>query len=236
MAEPDLTQRWSVDELAAKTGVTVRTLRFYVSEGLLPPPVRAGRLAWYGSTHRARLELVQELQQHGYTLAAIRQVLDSLPADASEGELAVRRALLAPWSGQPAEDVTDDQLTALASRALSPAELDFLVGVGVLETVEGGHRAVPDRLAAGLALLAMPFPLPALQEAAAVLDRHATAVAAELTEVFRARIWEPYRRGELPQQDPAQVAVALARLRPIAVQGLVAAFERAADQTLQEPR
>ena len=236
MTESGADARWSVDELAAQTGVTVRTLRFYVSEGLVPPPVRAGRVAWYGRVHRARLEFVQVMQQHGYTLAAVRQVLDSLPPETDEGELAVRRALLTPWGGRSAEEVTGEQLTSLAGRVLSSVELDFLVAIGVLEAVEGGHRAVPDRLAAGLALLAMPFPLPALQEAATVLDRHATAVAAELTAVFRSRIWQPYRRGELPADDAAQVAVALARLRPIAVQGLVAAFERAADQTLREPR
>ncbi len=60
--EPALT----VDELAAQAGVTVRTVRFYSTRGLLPPPVigprRVGR---YGREHLARLALIEELQGQG---------------------------------------------------------------------------------------------------------------------------------------------------------------------------
>ena len=45
----------TVDELAAATGLTVRTTRYYAGMGLLPPPVRRGRMAYYGPEHRARL-------------------------------------------------------------------------------------------------------------------------------------------------------------------------------------
>jgi DNA-binding transcriptional MerR regulator len=38
----------TVDELAAAAGLTVRTTRYYASLGLLPPPTRQGRLAYYG--------------------------------------------------------------------------------------------------------------------------------------------------------------------------------------------
>ena len=53
------------------------------------------------------------------------------------------------------------------------------------------------------------------------------AVADGLTEVFVQAIWGPYQRGEL---DHEQVVAMLSRLRPLAVQGLVGAFGRAADR------
>ena len=86
-------EEFTIDELAARTGTTVRTIRFYNESGLLPPAERRGRLAYYGAPHRIRLELVQQLQQHGYTLAAITKVLARLPEGATAHDLAVRAAL-----------------------------------------------------------------------------------------------------------------------------------------------
>jgi DNA-binding transcriptional MerR regulator len=82
----------TVDELAAATGMTVRTTRYYAGLGLLPAPERRGRMAYYGPEHRARLELIRALQDHGFTLAAIEKYLKRLPADASVEDLAVQRA------------------------------------------------------------------------------------------------------------------------------------------------
>ena len=45
----------TIDELALSTGLTVRTTRYYASLGLLPTPVRKGRMAYYGPSHLARL-------------------------------------------------------------------------------------------------------------------------------------------------------------------------------------
>src|SRR6478672_10326489 len=64
-AEPTLT----IDELAARAGVTVRTVRFYGTKGLLPPPVIGPRrVGHYGQQHVARLALIEELQHQGMTL------------------------------------------------------------------------------------------------------------------------------------------------------------------------
>jgi hypothetical protein len=65
-----------------------------------------------------------------------------------------------------------------------------------------------------------------LHESAEIIGAHATAVADGLTDVFVKGIWGPYQRGEL---DDEQVVAMLSRLRPLAVQGLVSAFVRAAD-------
>jgi len=63
--------RYRVDQLAASCDVSVDTVRFYQSRGLLPQPEREGRLAWYGDEHADRIRRIRELQTKGLTLAAI---------------------------------------------------------------------------------------------------------------------------------------------------------------------
>ncbi|MFG1605043.1 MerR family transcriptional regulator [Actinoplanes sp. NPDC049265] len=222
--------RWSVDDLAAATGTTVRTVRFYAAEGLLPAPAREGRTAWYDAGHRVRLELIHRLQDHGYTLAAIRRVLESIPADATPEEFAVRGSLLTPW----APVTHHDELTTRDGQPFTAEQVAFLEDVGLVRRLpDGRHQSTPSQLAVGQELLDLPLPLPALRAAAAVLTRHTDALAAELTEVFRAGIWQPLRDGQLAI-DPALLPETVNRLRAVAVQGLVAAFEHAADRVLNE--
>ncbi|UQX88843.1 MerR family transcriptional regulator [Jatrophihabitans telluris] len=223
----------TVDELAARTGMTVRTVRFYAAEGLLPPPLRQGRIAYYGPAHRMRLDFIRELQEFGYTLAGIERYLARIPPEATAGELAVHRALLAPWEPQRACELDLDGLQQRAGRTLDDMDLEFLAAIGIIARHGDHFRVTPSMLAVGVELLGMPVPLEVLREAAVVIQSHATAAAEGLTEVFRAGIWEPFHRGEVSGADADQLATVVARLRPIAVQGLVAAFEKAADRAVR---
>lgn len=65
----------TIDELAARTGVPSRTIRFYQAKGVLPSPRRDGRVAYYDQTHVERLEVVGKLQDKGLHLRAIRDVV-----------------------------------------------------------------------------------------------------------------------------------------------------------------
>ena len=100
----------TIDELALTAGMTVRTTRYYASLGLMPAPVRRGRVAYYGAEHLARLQLVRALQDHGFTLAAIERYLAGVPQAASPEELAVQRVLLTAWKPSQWEDTTRDEL------------------------------------------------------------------------------------------------------------------------------
>ena len=73
-----------MEQLAAACDVSVDTVRYYQTLGLLPAPVREGRVAWYGPEHADRIREVRTLQGKGLTLAAIKRVVrgDLGPADA----------------------------------------------------------------------------------------------------------------------------------------------------------
>jgi DNA-binding transcriptional MerR regulator len=230
-AEPTV-EEMTVDELAARTGMTVRTVRFYAAEGLLPAPVRRGRIAYYAGQHRMRLELIRELQDHGYTLAAIERVLAHIPHDASPADFAMQAAMFAPWMPERAEELDRAELERRAGRRLSPEDVDLLGSLGVVErSGPDTFRTTPSVLGMGLELIELPVPAAVLREAADVIHEHAAAVAEGLSDVFRRGIWEPFRSGDTDERD--QLAAVVSRLRPLVVRGLVNAFGHAADRAVR---
>lgn len=75
----------SIGEFAKQTGVTPRTIRYYIEMGLLPPPSGSGRVASYGEEHLRRMHLIRKLQMARLSLDEIREQLGVMsPADAEE--------------------------------------------------------------------------------------------------------------------------------------------------------
>lgn len=69
---------YQIGELAEKTGVTPRTIRYYTAEGLLPPPDTRGRYALYGEDHALRLRLITRLKEAYLPLTGIRARIEQL--------------------------------------------------------------------------------------------------------------------------------------------------------------
>ena len=65
----------AIGELADAAGLTRRAIRFYVQQGLLPAPLGRGRGRHYDGSHLQALTRIQELQQAGHSLDAIRRIL-----------------------------------------------------------------------------------------------------------------------------------------------------------------
>ena len=65
----------TLDEIAEASGLPARTIRFYISRGLLSGPVKAGRGAAYTTDHLARLDRIKTLQSEGRTLSEITGLL-----------------------------------------------------------------------------------------------------------------------------------------------------------------
>jgi len=230
MSDADMT----VHELAARTGLSVRTVRFYAGRDLLPPPQLRGRIAYYGRAHRARLELVRELQQQGYTLAAIERYFRRIPADASESDLALHRTLLSPWVPDSQEELDRRSLEARAGRELSDDDIATMASLGFVEHgADGRFRTTPTALGLAVSLLDLKVPVEAMREAGAVLQQHTRAAADELSEVFRRRIWEPFRRGESGATNE-EMRLIVERMRPLVVQALVASYGRAANELVRQ--
>ncbi len=225
----------TIDQLADRCGVSVRTIRFYAGKGLLPPPRLRGRLGLYGPDHLARLELISELSALGFSLSAIEGYLARMPASADSEAMALQRALLVPWVPERLEELSLEELDRRAGRPLSPDDLDVLEALGVIdrrpETVLL-HGAVS--LSAALESLEIGLPAEALRRSHELIAKHTSALAEELMQMFQDEVLQPYRDRGRPTAERARLREAFTRIKPITVQGVVTAFGRAVNRTIRD--
>lgn len=227
----------TVDELAARAGVTVRTVRFYASRGLLPPPKLRGRTGLYGGDHLARLDLIRDLQVLGFTLSAIERHLERIPDEAAPEELALQRALVAPWTDEHAEDLDRHELDRRAGRRLDDRLVDQLVQLGILQYLPGSELVrlpTPAMLDVGLRILDLELPPEMLAQAKDIVEQHTGQIAAELRELFAANLLRPYVERGRPEDERERMRQVTDQLRPLTIQVLVNGFQRAVNDVIRD--
>ncbi|NNE75217.1 MAG: MerR family transcriptional regulator [Acidimicrobiales bacterium] len=169
MAAESTAVHYRVDELAAASGCSVDTIRYYQRLGLLAPPQRHGRTAIYGGEHAERLAAIAGLADRGFTLAQMGELFAEGQSDPLLANLAARAAV----------DPSLDR-AALAERSgLDAAMVDLVVDAGLVprsESADGDERFGPevvDMLRAAGAVLAAGLPFDQL---APLVSRHADHV------------------------------------------------------------
>lgn len=102
---------YRLDELARLSGVSARNIRAYRERGLLDPPRREGRSAFYDGFHLTQLQTINELLGRGFTSAHVAEFFETMRAGGSVAELlGLRRAILRPRTdlGNPTPDADRD--------------------------------------------------------------------------------------------------------------------------------
>lgn len=128
---------YRLDDLARLSGVSARNIRAYRERGLLDPPRRQGRSAYYDDYHLAQLQTINELLGRGFTTAHVSEFFETVRAGGNVAELlGLQRAMLRP----PPE--SDGSAAATASPAGARVKIDPSSAEGV-RLVELGlaHRA-----------------------------------------------------------------------------------------------
>ncbi len=226
---PDLL---TLDELTTRVGMSVRNVRFYTTKGLVPPPIRHGRSGYYSPDHVARLELVLELQSHGFTLSAIERYVAGIPADATPEDIALRRTMLAPWQADRPVEMSRADLERRVDRQLTDSDLETLAALGIVSATGGDrYQVAVSQVSIGLGLLDLGFPLEAARAAADVYTQHGHDIARELYDVFRRMVWPVYQESGA---SPETIQGVVERLKPLSIASLVSAYEAGMDQTRRE--
>jgi DNA-binding transcriptional MerR regulator len=218
------TAEMTVEQLAYETGMSVRNIRNHQSRGLLPPPEVRARTGYYGPGHVARLRLIQEMQSEGFKLSAISRLIGEHGADADRF-VGLRQAVSAPFDDEAPEILTAEELIERFQinepKLLAKAQkLGFLVELG-----DGSYEAPsPTLLQAAEDVMKMGIPISAALAAIEKLSRNSHSAARTFVSLFLDELWKPFdEAGRLDEDWPKMIA-AVERLRPIAVEALVATF------------
>ncbi len=95
-------EEYLIHELAKKAGVSVRTIRYYIDEGVLPPPDSKGRYASYTQDYLDRLELIRRLKDAFLPLKEIRERIAGLSPSEVRGLLKQMESESQPAQPTPA--------------------------------------------------------------------------------------------------------------------------------------
>lgn len=234
----DVPVELTIDQLAARVGFTVRNLRAYTSRGLLPPPRLVGRTGYYGAEHVARLLLVREMLDEGWSLAMIERTLAHAPHSASRAALALHRALLTPFLPPEPEVVSVAELAERAGRPDDPDLVDRLVALGVAEHLPDDRLSITDPalLTAGLQVVELGVPPAALIDAQRRVIELVREVAQTYVAMFRTNGWATLSTASEQEMDSVRGTVA--RLQAASAQALLASFRtemaRAVEQAARD--
>lgn len=206
----DRNHECTIDELAAAVGLPVRTIREYQRLELLPPPRRDGRVGRYGAEHQARLSIIGRLQERGYSLAAIGDLMGSWELGRGLGSVLGVDANPAVLDEAPTE-LTESQLVELVPPFAEPELVEDAVAAGVLYRGEGGLVA---RSLAVLELIGLAvesgIPSAAAVEIAAGIRAGAASMATAAVDSFVEHAW--------PRRDEVDVTALLSRARLLMAQ------------------
>lgn len=228
---------YRIDELARAAGTTVRNVRVYQDRGLLPPPRRAGRVGIFSEAHLARLRLIGQLLDRGYTFAHITELVSAWEQGRGLGQvLGLEEALTGPWSDEIPGYVTAAELREMYGDQFSEDVVTRSIATGNLEP-EGDRYRVPSMrlLHAGAEMVAAGIPLESVLELADDIRADIEPLARRLVRVTADHILAGHDADWIPAGEEAtELAALIQRLRPLAQMAVEAYLARAMEEQMQE--
>jgi DNA-binding transcriptional MerR regulator len=200
---------YTIDELAARTSVPSRTIRFYQAKGVLPPPRKRGRVAVYDDDHARRLQLVGELQDKGLRLRAIRDIVarQDLDGPAIQKWLGIGKQLGSLSSDDAPRLLTEEELRKELGNPPAGA-ISRLVRKGVIQTQgEGADLRYlvesPALLGLGQRLWAAGVDLDTGIMLRAILQRRFASAAREVVDFAIKHVGRGFGRSSAPEDVTA---------------------------------
>ncbi len=224
----------TIEELASKSGMTVRNIRAHRARGLLPAPEVRERIGYYGPEHLARLQLIARMQAEGFNLRAIERLLDAAHGR-PEQLLNLKDAISAPFESEEPRVFTAAELQERFGEQADAKSLARAEELGLLTALGDGRYEAP-----------MPSLLDAAEEVVSrgVSLKHALTVigkvreqckgvAREFVKLFVADVWKPFAEAGYPEDQWPQVTESIDRLRPVSSSALLAAYQLTMSQEVE---
>lgn len=220
----------TVDELARETGLTVRNVRAYQSRGLLPPPEVRARTGYYGPEHLERLRRIRQLQDEGFNLKAVGRLLD-LSSDGQSEAVQFRSALLNAFEPAAPEVIDADELAKRFGGPLDPSMMRKAEKVGALRVQPDGSIELtnPTLMRAAQELTEIGIPLHHALAVGESIAENVAAISRQFVRLFVQDVLGPLEEdgASIKGEHWVNARDALERLRPLAGEAVIAAFQQA---------
>jgi DNA-binding transcriptional MerR regulator len=229
-AEPE---RMTIDALAQAAGTTTRNVRAYQTRGLLPAPLVVGRVGYYGDAHLERLRLIANLQERGYSLAAIADLLRAWSERRSVGEmLGFERG---PHDERDAELVYEDIIARFPG--MTDAQVQRVIDLGLVQplvdedgTITRVRVPSPRLLECGQVLLGVGVPLDVVLDELVRLRAHADEIAESLVKMFVDHVIGPWTRAGQPLDQLPDLLDRVRRTKPLPLLAVDAVLSQALER------
>lgn len=132
---------WTIAELSARVGMSIRNIRAHQSRGLVPAPVRRGRVAYYDERHESALSRILELQRRGYNLTAVEELMK----DDRVLDVGMLRTVLAPLLEGEEVVMTHAEMAAMFALTPDAQRLADALDTLLIRDLGGGRYAIPSR-------------------------------------------------------------------------------------------
>jgi DNA-binding transcriptional MerR regulator len=226
----------TIENLSHRSGVTTRNIRAYQSRGLLSPPIsRPGaRSAFYTPEHLARLRLISRLQDRGFSLAGIADLLEALATGKSiEQVLGIESAIITSQEEQT-QIVSENELRALLPDDIDrDAAIKRALAVGLIDRHERKYRIRHARMfQLGVEAVRAGIPMDALLDEFVRLRSDLQGVALRFVGLFVGHVLQPYVQAGMAKTELPTIIERMKELRDLAVEATDALMRQAiADET-----
>ncbi|GGU37252.1 MerR family transcriptional regulator [Lentzea flava] len=182
----------TIDELASRIGLPSSTIRMYQTKGVLHAPRRQGRVAYYDASHVERLTLVQRLQQRGFSLPAIAELIQAREKGESVAAVLGMGETEGPddWVRIKVRDIKH----LIPMGDVQPRLLLRAMRLGLVRWKYGWPHARRWALEAGGRLAGLRVPSDDVMDSFTRLRTATDAIAADFVRLFEQQFWPELAR------------------------------------------
>jgi DNA-binding transcriptional MerR regulator len=231
----------TIEQLAGQADTATSTVRMYQTRGLLPPPLRRGRIGYYGQGHLSRLRLIADLQEQGFSLASIKRLTDAWESGRSlDDVLGLETQVASVWAPEePVRLGLREFRERFPGQKVTPAILTRAIRMGLI-SLDRASVVVrkPRFLRIGSELARQGVPAAEALDELQALQAAADTIADRFTRLFERHMWHDFVQAGMPSEQIAPLTESLSQLSALAgdVTGLVLrdALRRKASEFLAE--
>ena len=195
----------------------------YQHRGLIEPPEKRGRVGYYGEGHRERLRLIAQLQDRGFSLAAIKEAVDSWTSGASLNDLLGVRDIAPGLATEPVRTSPAELAKKFGDIEVTQADIQRANEVGLI-AIDGSDVLVrtPEFLEIGPEVAGHGVPISVMLDEYDAMRKATKKTAKRFQAVFDEHLWAAFEANGMKADDIPALTEAATKLAQLASASITA--------------